>query len=123
MLKRFVLTAITLALISASETWAMRTRKNLEAALQSWYGQNADILVSQWGAPQSVYELESGGKVITYIINTASGGSSIPMGGTGTYWHVNRQWSCKVNFTTTSDNRVVRWSYEGNNCRASAPKK
>lgn len=122
MVKRFFALLCLGVLLLQASGYAWSTRKNFEKVLASWLGRDSDELVPNWGAPNSVYGLSSGGKVLTYITNTGTGGSLVPLGGTGTYMTVNRQWYCKVSFTIDPDNRIVRWSYQGNNCRSKAPK-
>lgn len=114
----FFAVLIFLHLCISAEAWP--TRKGLEKILDSWMSRSSDDLVASWGVPESSYSFASGGKVISYTLNSASGISAIPIG--NSYSVINRNWYCKVTFRVGLTNRIQNWSYEGNNCRASAPK-
>jgi hypothetical protein len=102
----------------AAMAWA--TRKGYEMVLNTWVGSDADRLVPSWGVPNSVYPLSNGGKALTYMTNTSTGGSAVPIG--NTYMFVKREWYCKVTFMVDAGNRISSWTYQGNNCRAATPK-
>jgi len=104
----------------SAKAWGWATRKGFEQVLATWVGNDADNLIPSWGPPDSVYNMSDGQKVLTYTINTGSGGSVVPIG--TTYMYMRRQWYCKVSFMVSSSNRISSWRYEGNSCRSTAPK-
>jgi len=105
------------------------TTENYEKNLNSWLGVNIDNLVNQWGYPTHSFEAPNGNKVYVYEYSstgrlptyttiqeynygyytqyraTTYGGQVI------TYW-------CRTFFEVDKSNIIIRWRWEGNNCRA-----
>lgn len=122
------------------------TTANYEAKLNTWVGSNADMLVESWGPPDRSYALSDGSKVLEYDrsrmvsiggfayttpqtsytygnINSMGGGMASYSGYTTSY--VQRQtpvenvaMSCSTRFTVNPQNIIVRWAYQGNDCRS-----
>lgn len=66
--------------------------------MESWVGYSSEDLISTWGAPDSVMELDNGKKVLTWI----------------TYWNYQQYvYTCRRTFTTDSYGVVEKWSYNG----------
>lgn len=114
--------------------------------MNSWIGKSEGELVSSWGAPQNVYTLSDGSRVLTYYrarnvqiggysyqqpttltttgnVYGSGGGSATYNARTATYQTVttpaqNIQMQCTVNWTITSSGVIQRWSSQGNDCRA-----
>ncbi len=97
--------------------------------LDTWMGSSESQLISQWGAPASVYEAD-GAKYLTYR-NSASGyvpGSpasyqSTVIGNTvytnrigGTSGFMINRW-CDTTFTVKGG-VIIHWSWQGNGCRS-----
>ena len=115
------------------------TTAKYEAKLRTWVGHSEDSLIASWGAPQSVYTMASGKRVIEY-----AQGTTVPIGGytytkpqttyhsgmvggslysgtstqyvteqTPTY---NMQVWCKTSFIMDSNGTIESWRWSGNNC-------
>jgi len=110
------------------------TTAGYEAILNTWTGSNINSLISSWGYPASsftapdgntVYVYQSGGQYTMPTQTTYTGqvspwgsysASSITTGGqTLNFW-------CKTYFEVNQDKIIVTWRWEGNSCRAVAPK-
>ena len=112
------------------------TTANYEKILNTWVGSPVDNLVMSWGPPQNSYDFSNGGKVIEYtaLRSVMMGGYSytspqrIYYSGTSTRY-VRRQTprynialSCQTRFTINSAGIITKWSWQGNDCKASVPK-
>ncbi len=97
--------------------------------LDTWMGASESQLISQWGAPASVYE-SGGAKYLTYrnassgyVPGTPASYQSTVVGNTvytnrigGSPGFMVSRW-CDTTFTVR-DSLVVHWSWQGNGCRA-----
>lgn len=112
---------------------ACATGKSYEEQLQQWVGAPESELVSTWGAPDSVYTMDNGSKILTWrrsrteynpgeiytVLEThiVDGVKQVvPItrqnpGYTATY-------ECTTNFTVGPDGVVKRYTYSGNDCLA-----
>ena len=125
------------------------TQKGFEQVLQSWVGDDINSLIGSWGPPERVDELPNGAKMYTYI---RTGSYTTPVYVTPTYTSPSHTTvnvygntayatttpgmttggqayggqtyttSCSVSFTTDASQRIAMWRYEGNSCKAVAPK-
>jgi len=122
------------------------TTAGYEAILNTWVGSSEENLISTWGAPQSTYELNGGGKILTYEnrrnvqiggipitkpVTTYSNGTingdvNANYSGTSTTYVQsttpvqNIAMVCTTRFTVR--NGIVQtWAWQGNACRAKAP--
>lgn len=112
---------------------ACATTENYEKILSSWTGQPVTALIDSWGPPDSEFVNESTryltwnksetvfipGTAPTYrttmIGNTAYTNT---VAGTPSY---NANYSCKTTFTVR-EGYVISWRWQGNHCKARAPK-
>lgn len=108
---------------------ACATTAKYEAVLNTWVGAEETNLVRKWGPPQQVYETGDV-KFLTYTSSrkiyvpgsapsyntTVSGNTAYttPIGGSPAY-NINKR--CVTTFEI-SEGRIVRWRWEGNDCRA-----
>jgi len=109
------------------------TTANYEKILNSWMGSHVDNLVSSWGPPTSSFPMSDGGMMIEYL---RQGNAYIP--GPVTYTPVtiynSTAWIahqtpgqnipvyCRTCFRIRPDRTIGSWSYQGNDCKARAPK-
>ncbi len=85
---------VALALAACSTSTPPRTTKGYERVLDTWYGASELELVSSWGEPRSVYEVDSSSRLLTFL-----------------------NWGCETRFTI-KDGTVVNWSFRGTECKA-----
>jgi hypothetical protein len=124
----FFAVEIAIALLSGCATTA-----NYEKSLNDYVGKPELELIQTWGPPASTYEY-SGIRYLTYV---RSGNMYLP-GAAPTYQTtligntaytnayggtpaMNVALSCKTTFEIRNQ-RIVTWRWEGNNCKATAPK-
>jgi hypothetical protein len=125
------------------------TTSGYETVLNSWVGDTTDHLVSVWGIPANQYALNDGGRVLeydrsntvvipgvttvqpvatTYTNGSLNGNINGSYSGTSTTYApvtsaptaIHQQ--CITRFTADNHGRITRWSWQGNSCRARAPK-
>ena len=111
-------------------TLSCATTEGYNKLLDTWIGSSADSLVNSWGPPSSVYNKDNGEKMLTFVrggqmympgtqtttgtvgpygtINTTTTGSA------GSYINLN----CTTTFTVSKENKIIHWSWRGNNCYA-----
>lgn len=113
-------TLVSLFLLSGCATTA-KYQENLD----SWIGQDFIKLVYAWGYPPEVTELPNGNKEYaykrekTFYVQRTAGKESYTnknfdkpiVVGTDEY----RSW-CKTFFKVDSNNKILYWRYEGNDC-------
>jgi hypothetical protein len=116
-----------LLLLILTSCASLPTTANFEKILNRTIGMDVDTLVSRLGPPRSSYELSNGGKVLEYVwaetnvysytdaIATSTGFVYVP-------GVASENLSCKVIFTVNPSGKIVTYRWEGNNCRARAPK-
>ena len=125
-----------------------QSTENYEKILDTWVGSHVDSLVLSWGPPQGSFKLSNGktvleygdartvqmgGYTVTTPKTTYQSGTVYGPGGYGTYsgtstTYVTEQtptynlnlW-CKTRFIAGSNGIIETWSWEGNDCVASAP--
>ena len=98
--------------------------------LDSWMGSSADSLVSKWGPPSNVYVKDNGEKMLTFVRGgqVYMPGSQTTTGSIGPFGTINSttygspgtmiNLNCTTTFTISTENKVVDWSWRGNNCYA-----
>lgn len=137
-------TALLIVLIVIS---GCATTENYENILATWIGNSESQLVSKWGPPKTVYQESSNSKIFTYSRdrNVQLGGYQVSTPVTtrtngNIYGDVNASYNststtyvqsttpiqnismnCTTRFTITNG-YVKYWSWEGNDCKAMAPK-
>ncbi len=109
------------------------TTAKYEAALNSWVGSDANALTNSWGYPSGSFEAPNGNKVYvyqnggsvtlptTYQTNanvTSYGNTAYGSATTNVYGGQTLNFWCKTFFEVGPDNRIVRWSWQGNNCKS-----
>ena len=122
-----------LLVIFVASLAACATTENYEKILSSWTGQPVNALIDSWGPPDSEFVNDSAryltwnkretvfvpGTAPTYrtnmIGNTAYTNTAV---GTPSYYAT---YSCKTTFSVR-EGYVVSWRWEGNHCKAHAPK-
>jgi hypothetical protein len=78
--KKILLLSIFVPLLSACATG---NKIDVQAELNRWVGQDADILVRSWGAPDRMYDFKDGTRIMEYERNRVDtyGGLNRPYGG------------------------------------------
>lgn len=113
------LLAISLLLLASCAT-----EEAYRAEVASWLGKPETALVSAWGAPDLVYDTESGQRVLTYKSRMQFTTTTAPYVGVTDHGGVVyapgspilRDLQCTTNFTIDGG-VVVDWSFRGNDCR------
>lgn len=107
---------------------ACASTENTEARLNYWLGAPSDNLVKAWGAPTSVYDLNEGGRVLTYrreYLRHVRGVDPYLYGSyhrrhAGYYGHfwpdTIYQTHCQIDFTEDTQGLIVEWNYQGTSC-------
>lgn len=139
-----VLICFSVAMLVAA--CAIPTEENYQKVLNFWKGADADLLVLNWGPPDSSHELSDGRKVLqyTYSKTTITGGDTYTVprttygsgsiygdyGRIGSYSGTSTAYvtettpistterNCTTRFIVSKDNIIQSWSYEGNWCVA-----
>jgi hypothetical protein len=137
---------ILAALLCAAFVTGCATEEGYKQILNSWVGADVDQLVMSWGPPDRGYKLNSGGSVLEYgsqrTVTTGGyttykpvttyqsgsvygnyGGSALYSGSSTTYVPQTSpvytyDYTCVTRFNVGENNKIVSWSYEGNDCRA-----
>lgn len=132
------ITALLWALVlSGCASMNEEVARQFQAEMDGYVGRYVDELILARGVPTASASLSTGGKVLEYSKSrtSISGGHSYitynpvfvpnPNGG-GTWISVPSQQtspihaserSCKLTFQVSSDNTVLNWKAEGNDCR------
>lgn len=143
---RFLIAVVSAVMVGCA---GMATQQGFEQLLRSWEGNDINSLIGSWGPPTRVDDLPNGTKMYTY---TRAGEYTTPVYVTPTYTSPSHTtvnvygntayatttpgvttggqllggqtfaMSCTVSFTTDGSQRIVAWRYEGNNCKAIAPR-
>jgi hypothetical protein len=112
--------------------------RQFQSEMDGYVGRSADELILARGVPTATAPLSTGGKVLEYsksrtdisggnsyttytpvFVPNASGGGtwiSVPSHQTVPIYSYER--SCKLTFQVSTDNIVLNWKAEGNECRA-----
>jgi hypothetical protein len=106
----------SLVLFSSAPGYTWTNEKNFAEIVNSYRGYNSDELIRKWGSPNSSYNLNSGERVLTYVLEAGSSGSIVPI--LGAYSLSSSSLYCKVNFTLNSSSVITSSSFQGNSCRA-----
>ena len=94
------------------------TTANYEKILNSWVGDHIDNLIGAWGIPDKSIELSNGERMVEYIRESSSVGSS----GTGKFFNIHTSHhSCRTRFTLDPLGIIIKWGWEGNRCKANDP--
>jgi hypothetical protein len=84
------------------------TDDELDRALGSWVGRDADDLVRAWGAPNSIYALKDGGRVISYERLT------VQTTGSGDFRDTDSR-HCKIDLTLDASGKIGQAVWRGSN--------
>jgi hypothetical protein len=105
--KRLII-KVLLALWAVTLSQGCVTDDELDRALGSWVGRDADDLVRIWGAPNSTYALKDGGKIISYERLT------VQTTGSGDFRDTESR-HCKIDLTLGSDGKISQAVWRGSN--------
>jgi hypothetical protein len=100
------------------------TTEKYEAKLNRWIGHSINELMASWGYPDGSFDAPNGNKI--YVYSNQSSFTTPTMttirpnlygpptayttgGFTRNFW-------CKTYFEVDNDKRIIKWSWEGNNC-------
>jgi len=101
------------------------------AALDDWIGESDRVLVLKWGAPDAVYDMKDGGRILTWrrsrVENQGGELSTVTetriVDGKEVVVPVTRQapvttlrYECVTSFEIDPDGYIVRQTAEGNDC-------
>ncbi len=118
-MRNFFILVLCLGLIGCA------TVRGYETILNSWIGHDINDLVNKWGYPDS-FIAPDGNKVYVFSnsrsfrrpMYTSMGydafgnaTATTTGGGTATSW-------CKTYFEVDQNNKIIKWRWEGNSCRA-----
>ncbi len=82
------------------------TAEELDQRLNTWVGQDSDLLAGQWGAPTGNYDKKDGGSILSYdklgIVTT----------GASPYMQTFSR-SCRVDFVTNEQGIIVGATWHG----------
>lgn len=118
------LKANTLALVPTPSTTP--TTEAYGEVLDSWVGADADRLVRVWGPPSSTFPMTNGTmwtylQSSSYRTNSVATTTYLPL--TDSLYTVTTggdtvNLRCQTDFEVDKSNRIVRWQWSGNACRA-----
>jgi hypothetical protein len=111
-MKKFLVCLCSVLWLSGCATTA-----KYEANLNSWVGNDANNLFNSWGYPAYSFDAPNGNKVYVYESKRNYTMPTYPNSSHSVYY-----W-CKTFFEVDSSNRIVRWRWEGNYCKASKASK
>ena len=79
-----------------------------EEKMDSWFGDDVNNVVTSWGAPDSTYETDDGGKIIKY--------SHLRIGGATPTERVlfPKRYYCDANFISDGNGKIINVGAEGN---------
>jgi len=112
--------------------------RQFQAEMDGYVGRSADELILARGVPTATAPLSTGGKVLEYsksrtsisggnsyttytpvfVPNTSGGGTWISVPSHQTVPIHSYERSCKLTFQVSTENIVLNWKAEGNECRA-----
>lgn len=112
--------------------------RRFQAEMDGYVGRSADELILARGVPTATAPLSTGGKVLEYsksrtsisgggsyttytpvfVPNTSGGGTWISVPSQQTVPIHSSERGCKLTFQVSTDNIVLNWKAEGNECRA-----
>lgn len=111
---------------------ACASAANYQKQINKWQGKNIQTLISTWGKPDAGIQLPNGHKLYQYTKKTMY---SIPdpkrtplrTNNGNLFSHYDEPWnthqtiirSCRTSFETSTDGRIIRISFKGNNCVSS----
>ncbi len=125
-MKKILLVMICLGLAGCATT------AGYQQVLDTWIGHDAADLTSSWGYPSSQMQAPNGNKVYVYNrgnqfttpMQTSINGQRTPWGYQATAYTTGGQtltFRCNTFFEVDSGNKIIRWRWEGNACRAVPP--
>ena len=121
-----------LAVFAALLLLACASEAKYQEKVDAWIGaKEADLVASEWGPPQNVYELQGGTRILTYSKTRPSGAvyPTIGIGGTfggggGGFLSTGvggrtggDERYCETNFTV-EDGVITDVTFQGNDCAA-----
>ena len=112
--------------------------RKFQAEMDGYVGRSADELILARGVPTASAPLSTGGKLLEYsksrtsisgggsyttytpvfVPNTSGGGTWISVPSQQTVPIHSSERGCKLTFQVSTDNIVLNWKAEGNECRA-----
>ena len=116
--------------------------RQFQAEMDGYVGRSADELILARGVPTASAPLSTGGKLLEYsksrtsisgggsyttytpvfVPNTSGGGTWISVPSQQTVPIHSSERGCKLTFQVSTDNIVLNWKAEGNECRALSAK-
>lgn len=111
---KYKMIASVLAALSIILITSCTSTQKYEEILQTWIGHTDEELIEKWGVPDVVYPT-SYGKLLMYRKDKGSSGYGQNLGNM-TYVS-STHYYCKTTFTLNNENKITKWSWEGNNCR------
>lgn len=122
-----------LALFAALLLAACASEAKYKEKVDAWIGaKEADLVASEWGPPQHVYDLQGGTRILTYSKTQSSGGvlpnvgigggfgsggSSFGIGVGGLGGLGGEEGYCETNFTV-EDGIITDVTFQGDDCTA-----
>lgn len=106
------------------------TTANYKKSVTSWVGADATALVNTWGYPARTFEAPNGNTVYEYDNSESYTTSRFttynynPETGSGyanTYGGDTMNFNCNTYFEVDAAKKVVKASFKGNSCKATAP--
>lgn len=108
---------------------ACGTTAQYEEVLDSWVGSNANELVQAWGYPENSFSTPNGNTVYVY---RDSSGFTMPTETNSTFSSLGNtvhgrstttggqrvNLTCTTYFDINKSNIIVKWGWEGNNCKS-----
>lgn len=93
--------------------------------MDTWINQKVDALLeSEWGYPESKYEIPNGNMVYVYKTSETKVHHTMSPGISRSYVHSSHSYTvnywCHTFFEVNKDNMIVKWKSDGNRCKAYA---
>jgi hypothetical protein len=102
---------------------ATATKVKYENKLNSLLGSSSDTLRKSWGPPDKTDTLDNGNKTFEYTKYKIQRGAMLVPINTGKYSTVvntptSTELWCTTQFTIDSKERIIKWSFKGNDCKS-----
>lgn len=103
---------------------ACATTAKYNAMLDTWKGHSAASLIESWGPPDNVYSLADRGQILEYSrqVCVKNPAFACPIYSPTPCFEGAYQPStchrCTTRFTTDEFNLIIKWSWEGDSCKA-----
>lgn len=126
-MKKIHCALLAVLLLAACETASV---EKYDAALQTWVGRPADVLISSWGIPDKTYRVNASTRLVAYIrggiatypgvaptCTTAFTTGYATTSCLGGFPPEVQSLRCETTFTIVND-RITAWKHRGNDCRS-----